>query len=265
MQRSNQRHSGGQQRGQMSGGQEPRGRQYPESLRNLRGNQSQTGRQGFRGEMPFYGQHFDDDQNEQWNRGQLRYPETRGGEYRPNRAQDDRYHRMNAQQGNYSPGPQGMYEQGGLNAEGDESFGDTAFGRYGTQNHELPPYEDHRYQMNGRYSQNQGAERQNFFGRGPKGYKRSDERIKEDVSDRIAQLGHIDATDVEVTVNGGEVTLMGSIPDRSMKYELEHLALGVVGVSDVSNQLRLKREETGSTNRAGKSNEDRKNLGSSKM
>lgn len=263
----NQRQTSGQQRGQWGGGQGQRGRQNRESFRNERGNQSQAGRQGFRGEMPFYergddGQHFDDDQNEQWNRGPQRYPET--------------------QQGGYYVGQHGMYEQGGFNSDGDESFNDDNRGRYGVQSHERLPYGDNRYAMNqmseGPFGNNrfgnqenryggggEGRERQSFFGRGPKGYKRSDERIKEDVSDRIAQLGHIDATDVEVTVTGGEVTLMGNIPDRSMKYELEHLVLGVVGVNDVNNQLRLKREETGSSGRAGKGSEDKKNLGAGKM
>jgi hypothetical protein len=49
------------------------------------------------------------------------------------------------------------------------------------------------------------------YPRGPKGYKRSDERIREDVSDRIARTPNIDASDVEVAVSGGEVTLSGCV------------------------------------------------------
>lgn len=86
------------------------------------------------------------------------------------------------------------------------------------------------------------------FPRGPKGYKRSDERIREDVCDRIARTPSIDSSDVEVSVIGGEVTLAGSVPLRSMKWELEQLAESVFGVLDVSVQLKVRREgEPGAT------------------
>lgn len=80
-------------------------------------------------------------------------------------------------------------------------------------------------------------------GTGPKGYKRSDERIKEDVSDRLMEMGEIDASDVEVAVSGGEVTLTGTVPDRAMKYRIEHLCDQVSGVVDINNQLKVKRGE----------------------
>ena len=53
--------------------------------------------------------------------------------------------------------------------------------------------------------------------RGPKGYKRSDERMKEDVCDRICAID-VDASNVEVAVKDCEVTLTGSVTDRSLKY-----------------------------------------------
>ncbi len=84
---------------------------------------------------------------------------------------------------------------------------------------------------------------QQRFGKGPKGYKRSDERIKEDASDRISQMGHVDASEVELEVKAGEVTLTGTVPSRTMKWQLENLVESVGGVTDVNNQLRIKREE----------------------
>ena len=36
-----------------------------------------------------------------------------------------------------------------------------------------------------------------FFGRGPKGYRRSDERIKEEISDRLMTHPDIDASDID--------------------------------------------------------------------
>ena len=55
---------------------------------------------------------------------------------------------------------------------------------------------------------------QDFRRRGPKGYKRSDERIQEDVNDRLADDPYVDASDIEVSVSGGEVNLSGTVEDR---------------------------------------------------
>jgi hypothetical protein len=76
-------------------------------------------------------------------------------------------------------------------------------------------------------------------GRGPQGYRRSDERIHEEVCDRLTAHGHVDATEIEVQVKDGEVTLIGKVEDRRQKREAENVAEGVRGVVDVHNQLRL--------------------------
>ena len=76
-----------------------------------------------------------------------------------------------------------------------------------------------------------------FAGRGPKGYQRSDERIREDVSDRLMEHPDIDATDVEVKVKNGVVTLTGTVDDRWAKRLAEDLAETAMGVKDVMNQL----------------------------
>jgi osmotically-inducible protein OsmY len=78
--------------------------------------------------------------------------------------------------------------------------------------------------------------------RGPKGYKRSDDRIREDVSDRLAQQDQVDPSDIEVQVQNGEVTLTGTVQSRHEKFLAEELADDVSGVSDVHNQLRVRRE-----------------------
>lgn len=82
--------------------------------------------------------------------------------------------------------------------------------------------------------------RANSTGQGPKGYTRSDERILEEVCDRLQASGH-DWSDVEVKVATGEITLSGTVAERSMKYEAEQRADGVRGVLDVINQIRVKR------------------------
>ena len=78
--------------------------------------------------------------------------------------------------------------------------------------------------------------------RGVKGYKRSDERIREDVCDRInhmSRLDGVDAGNVEVTVREGEVTLTGTLDDRRYKHMMENIADRVDGVRDVHNEIRI--------------------------
>jgi len=77
-------------------------------------------------------------------------------------------------------------------------------------------------------------------GRGPKGYRRSDERIREDVSDRLADDSWLDASDVEVNVSGCEVTLTGFVSSRDDKRRAERLAEDVSGVDNVQNNLRVR-------------------------
>lgn len=77
-----------------------------------------------------------------------------------------------------------------------------------------------------------------FYGRTPQGYTRSDERIREDVCDRLSH-GHIDPSDITVKVEQGVVTLEGFIGSRSDKFHAEEVADGVMGVKDVENRLRV--------------------------
>lgn len=81
-------------------------------------------------------------------------------------------------------------------------------------------------------------------GKGPKGYKRSDDRIKEEVSDLIMRHDEIDGTDIEVEVNAGEVTLTGTVPDRSLKHLVENLIDRTLGVGEIHNHLRVKRGDS---------------------
>lgn len=76
-------------------------------------------------------------------------------------------------------------------------------------------------------------------GRGPKGYTRSDERIHEDVCERLTEDRFIDASDVEVTVKDGEVTLSGTVASRGLKHRAEDLAEQASGVRHVQNNLRV--------------------------
>lgn len=76
-------------------------------------------------------------------------------------------------------------------------------------------------------------------GYGPANYTRSDERILEDVCDRITRDWAVDGRAVQVTVQGGEVTLDGTVPSRQQKRRAEDCADDVSGVSHVQNNLRV--------------------------
>lgn len=78
-------------------------------------------------------------------------------------------------------------------------------------------------------------------GRGPKGYRRSDDRIREDVNDRLTDDGRLDATHIDVNVADGEVTLSGTVSSREAKRRAEDVAERVSGVSDVQNNLKVNR------------------------
>lgn len=79
-------------------------------------------------------------------------------------------------------------------------------------------------------------------GKGPKGYRRSDERIREDVCERFATAGWVDVSDVEVHVADAEVTLTGTVGSRSDKRLLAEWVEDVPGVRDVHNRLRVRHQ-----------------------
>lgn len=76
-------------------------------------------------------------------------------------------------------------------------------------------------------------------GKGPRNYSRSDERIRDDVNDRLSDDPFVDASDIEVSVSNGDVTLTGNVDHRSTKRRAEDLAESVSGVKNVENRLRV--------------------------
>jgi osmotically-inducible protein OsmY len=79
-------------------------------------------------------------------------------------------------------------------------------------------------------------------GKGPKGYQRSDERIKDDINDRLSDDPFVDASEIDVTVENGEVTLTGTVKNRGDKRRSEDLAEAVSGVKNVEVRLRVQDE-----------------------
>lgn len=80
-----------------------------------------------------------------------------------------------------------------------------------------------------------------FHGKGPKGYKRSDDRIKEDVCETLARDHRIDASDIEVNVENAVVTLSGSVESREIKRAAEMVIENLSGVDDVRNDIKIKK------------------------
>lgn len=137
---------------------------------------------------------------------------------------------------------QGGYGQSGYNqgyAQGDEDWGSAGYGMGGQQG------------------------RQSHRGKGPRNYARSDERITEDLNEWLMQDDSIDATNINVSVSNGEVTLEGTVEQRWMKHRIEDLAERCSGVKDVENKIRVKRTDDSESDRSGSnSNASSTNLSS---
>ncbi|MGO4389198.1 CBS domain-containing protein [Microvirga sp. 2YAF29] len=81
--------------------------------------------------------------------------------------------------------------------------------------------------------------RDDHRGRGPRNYQRSDDRIREDVNERLSDNVRVDASEIEVSVQNREVTLTGTVRDRNEKRWAEDIVEAVTGVSHVQNNLRV--------------------------
>jgi hypothetical protein len=139
-------------------------------------------------------------------------------------------------QGGYG---QGMYGQGlyGQGTYGQPGYGQERYAAgYGRERYG-EGYGQGAWSPGMRYSSTIIAGR--FYGRGPKGYRRTDERIREDVSEELYRHPEIDASEIEIQVQNSEVTLTGKVEDRHQKRLAEDLAEQVSGVTDVHNQLKV--------------------------
>lgn len=93
--------------------------------------------------------------------------------------------------------------------------------------------------------------RNSHRGKGPRNYSRSDDRIREDVNDRLSDDPWVDASEIEVSVSNGEVTLTGTVTDRNDKRRAEDLAEAVSGVKNVENRIRASRSADMNTGMGG--------------
>ncbi len=116
----------------------------------------------------------------------------------------------------------------------------------------IPPYEsysrsEHRNIMRNKeygsdksYRDGRAEEQfQDYSGRGPKGWRRSDERIEEEVCECLERDRNIDASEIEVKVKDGIVTLCGTVDERRIKRMAEDIIESVSGVRDIRNELSI--------------------------
>jgi osmotically-inducible protein OsmY/flavin-binding protein dodecin len=172
------------------------------------------------------------------------------------------------QYGQYGGGQYGGGQQGGSQYTRDfggqfSQFGQYGGSQYGQYGRGREDYGQRRYgqgmQGMNEWDQNRpdfGEQVSQFGGamagrmrrmfRSPKGYKRSDERIREDVCDQLAQDGQLDPSEMEVSVANGEVTLSGTVPQRYMKWHAEQIIDNIGGVNEIHNQLRVQRGDMSS-------------------
>jgi hypothetical protein len=81
-----------------------------------------------------------------------------------------------------------------------------------------------------------------FRNKSPKNYRRTDERIREDICERLWADHTLDVGDVEVHVRDAVVHLEGTVRLRRMKHTIEDIAANCSGVEDVDNRIRVQRD-----------------------
>jgi hypothetical protein len=97
-----------------------------------------------------------------------------------------------------------------------------------------------RHWTQGGYDEQGGGYGPEYYGgrpRGPKGYKRADERIREDICELLTRRHDLDVGDVTVDVEDGHVVLEGTVSERRMKHAIEDIAAATLGVVDVDNWI----------------------------
>lgn len=230
-------------RGRSVGGGQPESRfqgRYEDAWRRGSGGDQY----GYDWQQPAGGQHLPDP-NETYGQGSRSGMSGGQGQQR----------RFGQQAGGYSSGrperpyQSSPYDQGDI---GSWYGGDTGMGESGSSLDHLPTArrygnvgsgqqrQSSSFAQSQRYDQHGGESHEGpFSGRGPRGYQRSDERIREDVCELLTRHGQIDATSMEVEVHQGTVILRGMSDSGRTRRLTEELVEDVPGVRDVENQLRV--------------------------
>lgn len=78
-------------------------------------------------------------------------------------------------------------------------------------------------------------------GTSPRFNRRTDDKIREEILELLNNNADLDASEVEVHVEGGEVTLTGTVESRDARWLTEDLVTSVSGVREVYNQVKVAR------------------------
>lgn len=77
----------------------------------------------------------------------------------------------------------------------------------------------------------------------PKGYRKSDDRIEEEVCNALMRDRNVNASLIDVRVNNGVVTLSGTVDSRSARFDAEMAVDSIRGVEDIQNNLKVRKWE----------------------
>ena len=119
----------------------------------------------------------------------------------------------------------------------DRSYEHDDWRSYGER--ETRDYEEHRSHGEGLVDK-----MKSFFGVGPKGYRRSDERIHDEAAEALAHDERLDASDIDLKVENGVITLTGTVSDRWSKWRAEDRISHLFGVHDVKNLLSIDQQRS---------------------
>ena len=181
-----------------------------------------------------------------------------GTDYSPNESYSQSFNDANSSSGNqgysrdfsgsssqnYGAASRGQNQVSKSNTgqHGNDRSTSTSYGNMMSSNGRSGSNLSERSDFGGNQYSDQSRQSQSFKGLGPKGYKRSDERLQEDIHERLTEAHHIDASEITVRVSEGKVTLEGSVTDRRVKHQIEDLVEACAGVSDIDNRISVARD-----------------------
>lgn len=207
--------------------------------------QRSSGYGGNQGREPYFGdRRFDDD----WSRSQYA---TTGRPYgQMDSGQDMPRFGPGSSRDEWQAGP--AYDRGGGQGYGSQGYTPEGYGQSG-----YGPGGRAGYGGRGSFGSQTGFGQtsmdasgmtagQSYRGRGPKGYQRSPERLKEDICERLTEAPDVDASEITVQCKDGIVTLEGTVENRQMKHRAEDIVEACSGVRDVENRLRVVASPSGS-------------------
>lgn len=230
------RHSGSQQ-GSQYGSQ----REFGQTA----GSDYYSGRQGYRAQGAFgseyntygrnqgYGEGYGLSQSQQQWRGQ-------GGSQFGGRQDYDAPSRYGGESAGFggrgTTGSQRYMDEGEMSGYGGrelstQQYSSSSSGRYGTS--------PGQYGYGGYGAGSSLGTSGRFRGIGPKNYTRSDERLTEEINERLTDDDDLDAGDITVRVANGKVTLEGTVDQRWMKHRAEDIADSCSGVKEVDNRIQV--------------------------